>query len=299
MGQRLHRAGQLQAAGYTADEVRRWLRSGALTTVRRGVYIQGVRPDDAAARHALLVRAAVAELDGSAVVSHASAAVMHGLSVWGPPLDVVQVTRNRRRSGARRGTRVHAHSAPLSEDEIVVVDGVACTCLARTVVDLAREAPFEQAVISADAALRAGLERPALDTALRRARGWPGVPAARRAVAFVDGRSESVGESRSRVAIALAGLPAPALQWAVRLGGSTAYTDFGWARQRTVGEFDGKVKYGRLLEPGQDVGEVVYAEKLREDAIRDEDWQVVRWTWADLHDFGPTAARIRARFAAA
>jgi hypothetical protein len=119
----LHARVALQAAGYTADEVRRWLRSGALTTVRRGVYIEGARPDDAAARHALLVRAAVAELDGSAVVSHASAAVMHGLSVWGPPLDVVQVTRNRSRSGARRGTRVHAHSAPLSEDEIVVVDG--------------------------------------------------------------------------------------------------------------------------------------------------------------------------------
>ena len=89
------------------------------------------------------------------------------------------------------------------------------------------------------------------------------------------------------------------LQWPVRLGDSTAYTDFGWARHRTVGEFDGKVKYGRLLEPGQDVGEVVYAEKLREDAIRSEDWQVVRWTWQDLRAFGPTAARIRARFASA
>ena len=217
--------------------------------------------------------------------------------MWGLPLDRVQVTRNRSRSGARRGSRVHVHSAPLADDEMVVVDGVVCTCLARTVVDLAREVPFEQAVVCADAALRAGVERPALDAALRRARGWPGVPAARRAVAFADGGSESVGESRSRVAIALAGLPAPTVQWPVRIGGSTAYTDFGWSQQRTVGEFDGKVKYGRLLKPGQDVGEIVYAEKLREDAIRDEGWQVVRWTWLDLRDFGPTAARIRARFA--
>ena len=297
MGQRLHRAGQLRAAGYTADEVHRMLRSGALTAVRRGAYVEGARPEDAALHHELLVRAAVAELDGSAVVSHVSAAVVHGLSVWGLPLDRVQVTRNRSRSGARRGSRVHVHSAPLADDEVVVVDGLMCTCLARTVVDLAREVPFEQAVVCADAALRAGLERPALDAALRRARGWPGVPAARRAVAFADGGSESVGESRSRVAIALAGLPAPTVQWPVRFGGSTAYTDFGWSRQRTVGEFDGKVKYGRLLKPGQDVGEVVYAEKLREDAIRDEGWQVVRWTWLDLRDFGPTAARIRARFA--
>ena len=205
MGQRLHRAGQLRAAGYTADQVHRMLRSGALTAVRRGAYVEGARPEDAALHHELLVRAAVAELDGSAVVSHVSAAVVHGLAVWSLPLDRVQVTRNRSRSGARRGSRVHVHSAPLADDELVVVDGVVCTGLARTVVDLAREMPFEQAVVCADAALRAGLERPALDAALRRARGWPGAPAARRAVAFADGGSESVGESRSRVAIALAG----------------------------------------------------------------------------------------------
>lgn len=82
--------------------------------------------------------------------------------------------------------------------------------------------------------------------------------------------------SASRAAIALAGLPAPTLQWPVPYGGSTAYTDFGWALQRTVGEFDGKIKYGRVLRPGQDVAEVVYAEKLREDAIRAQGLQVVR-----------------------
>ena len=139
------------------------------------------------------------------------------------------------------------------------------------------------------------VERAALDAALRRAVGWPGVPDARRVVAFADARSESVGESRSRVAIALAGLPSPQLQWPVFLGRTTAYTDFAWPAQRTVGEFDGKVKYGRLLRPGQSPGDVVYAEKLREDAIRAEDWEVVRWTWADLHDFTDTAARIRDR----
>jgi hypothetical protein len=299
MGQTLYRADQLRSTGYAADEVRRMLRSGSLTAVRRGVYTRGAQPDDAVLRHALLVRAAVAGLDGSAVVSHVSAAVVHGLPVWGQALDVVQVTRDRRRSGARRGTRVHVHSAPLDGEEVVVLDGVVCTSVARTVVDVARAAPFEQAVVCADAALRAGLERADLYAALRRARGWPGVPAARRAAAFADGGSESVGESRSRVAISVAGLPAPALQWPVRCGRTTAYTDFGWAEQRTVGEFDGKVKYGRLLKPGQDIGEVVYAEKLREDAIRAEDWHVVRWTWADLRDFDTVAVRLRKRLHAA
>lgn len=296
MGRVVRRAAELRAAGYNAGELRRMTQTGGLTVVRRGVYVDGGQPDDEAARHLLLVRAALAELDGSAVVSHASAAVVHGLSVWGPPLDIVQVTRNRRRTGARRGSLVHVHSAPLSDDEIVVVGGVPCTSVARTVVDLARIAPFDQAVVSADAALRCGLDRAALIDALHRAKGWVGVPAARRVAAFADGRSESVGESRSRVAIAHADLPTPALQWPIRYGLSTAYADFGWAEHRTIGEFDGKAKYTRLLRPGQDPGEVVYAEKLREDAVRQEGLEVVRWTWLDLRDFTPTAARIRDRF---
>jgi hypothetical protein len=49
-----------------------------------------------------------------------------------------------------------------------------------------------------------------------------------------------------------------------------------------VGEFDGRVKYGRLLRPGQGPGDAVFEEKRREDAIRDEGWGVVRWTWGDL-----------------
>jgi hypothetical protein len=39
--------------------------------------------------------------------------------------------------------------------------------------------------------------------------------------------------------------------------------DLGWEQQRTVGEFDGRVKYGRLLRPGQDPGEAVAQERLR------------------------------------
>src|SRR5690348_17259635 len=296
MAPQLHRTADLRAAGYTTGEVAQMRRTGTVTAVRRGVYVAGASPDDAAERHLLLVRAAVAELDGAAVISHLSAAVVHGLPVWGLPLDVVEVTRDRSRTGARRGSRVHVHSAPLTADEIVTVDGLRATAPGWTVVDVARSVPFEQAVAIVDGALRSGLGGPDLADALRRAKGWEGVPAARRVARFADGRSETVGESRSRVAIALAGLPAPALQWPIRCGDATVYTDFAWVEQRTVGEFDGKVKYGRVLRPGQDPGEAVYAEKLREDAIRAQDWEVVRWGWHDLRDFGPTAARIRDRF---
>ncbi|HVH20821.1 MAG TPA: hypothetical protein VNA11_00035 [Pseudonocardia sp.] len=179
--------------------------------------------------------------------------------------------------------------------------GLPVTGLARTVVDLARTVPFEEAVEVADAALRgrpdqrAPLAPVVLAAELARAARWPGSPPARRAIAFADGRSASVGESRSRVAIAGAGLPAPVLQWAVRdrAGRLVGYTDFGWPELHTVGEFDGRVKYGRLLRSGQDAGDSVFAEKVREDRLRDLGLAVVRWTWSDLTDFTPTADRLR------
>jgi hypothetical protein len=317
----LHRAADLRATGYGEDDIRRLLRSGVLTPVRRGAYVERP-PDDRDACHALLLQAAVAELGPGAVASHASAAVVHGLPTWGLPLERAHVTFDRR-TGGRLDDRLHVHTAPLHPDDVVMVDGLAVTSRARTVVDIARRAQFEPAVAVADAALLAALRpsglprgalpaatscaaggaaadpsalRAALDAVVRRAKGWPGVPAARQVMAFADGRAESVGESRSRIAIARAGLPRPVLQLPVALVGGTAYADFGWPEQRTLGEFDGKVKYGRLLKPGQDPGDVVYDEKLREDEIRALDWEVVRWRWADLRDFASTASRIRSRF---
>ena len=81
-----------------------------------------------------------------------------------------------------------------------------------------------------------------------------------------------------------------------RAGVPIARTDFGWPGRGTVGEFDGRVKYGRLLRPGQSAGDAVFAEKLREDRIRDQDLRVVRWTWPDLDDFHLVAARLRQAF---
>ena len=136
-----------------------------------------------------------------------SSAVLYGLPVWRLGLDRVHVTRPRR-NGGRARRAVHVLATPLRPDEIGTVAGVPVTCPARIVVDLARTAPFAAAVAGADAALHLELvTSDELAAAVLRAGRWPGVPAARRVLEFVDGRSESVGESRSRVAIQRAGLP--------------------------------------------------------------------------------------------
>jgi hypothetical protein len=253
--------------------------------------------EDPVARHVLLVRSTVSAVTDDSVVSHVSAAVLHGLPAWGVPLSRVHITRSGS-GGGHVDRHLHVHVAPLDAEEVVGIGGIAVTSLARTVVDLARSVGFEQAVVVGDAAL-ARPDPPDLEEALDRSAGWRGAPGARRAVAFADGRSGSVGESRSRVALAAAGLPAPVLQLEVRAasGRLIGYTDFAWLENRTVGEFDGRIKYGRLLQPGQEPGDAVFAEKVREDEIRATGFAVVRWTWNEIPRFEAVAERLRRAFA--
>jgi hypothetical protein len=66
---------------------------------------------------------------------------------------------------------------------------------------------------------------------------------AARAVRFADGRSESVGESRSQVILHRWKLAPSALQFEIRSpdGALIGRTDVAWERQRLVGEFDGRI----------------------------------------------------------
>ena len=92
-------------------------------------------------------------------------------------------------------------------------------------------------------------------------------------------------------------LPMPVPQYEVRDGpgvvSSRASTSLG-RRSSVFIEFDGRVKYEKLLKPGQRASDVVVAEKQREEAIcRVTGWRCLRITWADLADPVRLAARIR------
>lgn len=282
-------------AGRTDDDIARLLRQHGWSRLRRGAYLDGQLPASAGVRHALLVAATLADLRRPAIVSHQSAAVLLGMPVWGARLDRVHVTRRPPASSQTTGP-LRCHVARLRDDELTEVGGVVVTDAARTALDLARSLPFEPAVVALDAALherfvsRDELHRRLLDIA-----GTRGSRHAARVVAFADGRSESVGESRSRVLLAELDLSPSTLQLEIIAadGRFVGRTDFAWEEQRLVGEFDGRIKYGRLLRPGQSAGDAVFEEKRREDMIRDEGWRVVRWTWDDLRSNGVLGERIR------
>jgi len=76
----------------------------------------------------------------------------------------------------------------------------------------------------------------------------------------------------------------PELQYRVvdRGGSLVGISDFYWDGQRHLGEFDGKIKYQRLLRPGETASECVIREKQREDAMRADLRGMTRFVWSEV-----------------
>ncbi|MGF7120174.1 hypothetical protein [Rhodococcus sp. AG1013] len=268
--------------GATDWNLQHLCRNGSWHRLRRGSYLSAETFAELSARERHRVRS-VATLESAsrdAILSHQSAAIVHGIDLWNTPLAAVHLTRNRQSGGSRTALR-HVHCTSLLPDESTSVAGLRVTTAARTIVDLARTLPFEQALVAGDHALHSG-RCSAGDLAATDPR------TSRRKVAGVlqllDGRSESVGESRSRVLMIREQLPIPDCQPKLYSsnGRFLGRVDFLFTEQGVVGEFDGRSKYGRLAPDGRVPEDVLWAEKLREDAIRGAGWEVVRWVWDEL-----------------
>ncbi len=296
MEQQLRYTAELLAAeGMTRNELRRACRLGEWERIRHGAYLRAGERDERDS-HRLLIEATLAAAGSDCVVSHMSAAVLHGLPLVSEHLDRVWVTRPRGGHG-RHGPVMHVRRCPIDDDEIVLVAGIPVTSLRRTAVDLARVLSYEWGVIMCDAALARGVDSRDLLQVAMRYRSWPGGRRAEQAASFADPRSGSPAESLSRVQMARLGLPTPVLQFPVTDAGRlVATTDFGWETEGLVGEADGKVKYGTLLKPGQQAIDALMAEKRREERIRGAGFWVVRWGWAEASDPQRLGAILRRGF---
>jgi predicted transcriptional regulator of viral defense system len=298
----------LTERGLDAHELARMRRRGELVRVRRGAYAPPQPDSDdpgdyvaaatqLAIRHRQLIDGTVPQLHPRAVISHGSAALLHDLPIFPAAVRRLHLTRDRNGGGVRRPL-IHVHGSALPAEDVTMIDGIPVTSLARTVVDLALTLPYEQAVAVGDRALALGLDDVDLAVAVEQATRRSGAAQARRVAAFIDGRSESVGESFSRVGFDRDGLPAPEPQLRVYAdnGQFVARSDFGWPELRTLGEFDGREKYLRLRREGESIEDFILREKQREDALRDLGWQIVRWVWADLFRRRVIADRLERAF---
>ena len=277
---------QALRAGVGRDEIGALVRHRQWTRIRRGAYAltQLWGPAAAEEQHVMHVQAVALALRAPTVVSHHSAAVLHGLRLHEVPLNLVHVTHPLDRGSGRLERDVLHHEADLSELDVCVVRGISVTTPARTVIDAARVLPAPSAVVMVDGVLASGASHAELLATYQRQLDWPGSRAAGRAVRQGDGRSDSVGETLGRLQFANVGMAPDALQHAVVTDAGVVRADYAWLAARLVGEFDGKIKYGRLLRPGESTQDVLVRERQRELAIERAGWLVVRFTWSDVHN---------------
>ena len=254
--------------GWSDPALDRAVHAGKVLRLRRDQYT-------AAPADARLEAIAAARGCSGSVVSHRSAALLHGLPLVGAQPVVPDVTVQPRRTGDLQSA--HLCRATMRPEEVVTVDGVPVTSIARTIIDLGRHRPMATMVAAADFALHHELtSMDELREVLAACRGWPGAKRAVRALDKVDPLAESPLESISRLAFGWLQLPAPKPQrWIYdQRGVFIGRCDFYWDEYGVAGEADGAAK----LQGRDDL----LAEKKRQDALERLHLVVVRWNWDDV-----------------
>jgi predicted transcriptional regulator of viral defense system len=262
---------QLLSLGLSRSAVAKRARAGRLTRIHRGVYAVG---------HARLTRrgrwmAAVLAYGPGAVLSHRSAAALHGIRPDNRPN--IDVTVPGRSARARPGIDVH-RSASLHADDLTEVDGIPCTSVARTILDLAEAVDprgVERAIDQADVLRIFDLR--ALEEALSRATGRRGASVVRRVLAEYDGPKLTDEELEERF-FALcreAGVPRPQVNTWITVAAGTSYkADFLWRAERLIVETDGWGSHGTRRAFEND--------RKRDRRLRVAGWETVRFTWRDV-----------------
>lgn len=288
---------QALALGLDDKVLRRAVRAGELVRVRHGAYTTSDlwTPATDVERHRTLIRAVLRQTPGPVAASHHSGCALHELDLWDVDLSLAHVTRLDGGAGRTDGGVVHHEGLSLDGDvervgEHTVVRPV------RAALESALLSGVERGLVTVDSGLRQGrFTRDELAEQHDLMRSWPGARPLELVTRLTDGRSGSVGETRSRHLLWSQGLPRPELQFEVYDGSRlVGVTDFAWPEYGLLGEFDGRVKYGRLLREGESPEDAVFREKRREDDLRQvTDWRMIRWVWADLYQPLQLAGRIR------
>lgn len=253
---------------------------GLLTRVRPGVYVDRSRweAQSTEQRHLTAMHAYAAVAARSPVFSHWSAALLAGLPTHRAHLRRVHIATDS--TSGRSVVGIAAHVMAVAARDVITIDGLRATTTPRTAADIALSAPFADGVMVADGALRAGLDRAALQQAVEDAADRRGSARARSVAAFARAEAESPAESRSRVTMLQLGIAPPVLQFEVRDWlGLAGRLDFWFPEQRIGGEVDGEQKYLELAKDGTAAS--VIREKWREDRVRRSIGGLARWGWTD------------------
>lgn len=285
---------ELAAAGLEDRVVTAAVKCGTLLRLRRGAYVRSaqwhiLKPWD---QDQLRIMAHFASTGGGARYSHVSAARLHGCHVWDSG-SLVHVTTQYSNSRASAGTDVRTHRLPLSNSEAVSLwtpDGreILTTAIERTVLDCARILPLHKAAVIGDHALHKGASLALMRQLLADSPVTRGGRRASDLLEVLDARSESPGETRTRLLLRSFGLHTFQPQVGIMTTGGLFRADFADLEARAIIEFDGTAKYTDY-RPTQDV---LLAERWRENALAEAGWRVFRLQWKHLERPGELRHRL-------
>lgn len=286
--------GQLALAGLEDRVLTAAVRNGVILRLRRGAYVratywQTVKPWN---QDGLRIHAHHVSTGGAARYSHVSAARLHECHVWdaGPLIHVATDYGNNLKSAGRD---VRTHRMVLEPSELATLwtadrRQILATTLERTVLDCARILPLEQAAVIGDHALRKGASVSGLRQLLEQSSVKRGSRRALDLLGVLGGRSESVGETRTRLMLRSFGLHMFIPQFEIATPRGRFRADFADPETRIVIEFDGSGKYTDYRPTEQ----VVLAERRRENALIEEGWLVLRLEWKHLDQPADVRRRV-------
>jgi hypothetical protein len=259
---------EARSLGITDSQLRHAVERGEIRRVIRGVYVPSDVPDDQRTRCA----AAKLVLSPTSVARDRTAAWLLGIDVLEydelvdvPPIEtcVLRGTEPTRRTDCRGGTR------DLAPEDIMVIDGIRVTTPLRTAMDLGCALRRASALAALDAFMREyGLTLAQMCAMLPRYFRRRGVIQLRSLVPLADPRSESSGESWTRLAILDAGLPRPRPQYWIVIDGVPVFRlDLAYPRHKVAVEYDGREFH--LSEEQRE------RDRRRRQWLRDHGWTVI------------------------
>jgi very-short-patch-repair endonuclease len=262
------------------------LRSSAWRRLYQGVYADAGLPDSIDVR----ISGATLLMPTGAVFSGRTAAHLFAATELCDRSRPVEITVPPGvRFGPVKGLRIR--SAPLPPSDVTMVARRRCTSEVRTALDLARlEDPVEAVVVIDVFLARRIVHEAELADAVARLEPGRGSRRARTAVSLADARAESPQESRLRVVLARAGMPAVP-QVTIRRDDGTfvARVDLAYPEYRIAIEYDGVWH----AESGQ-----FARDRRRLNELASAGWIVIHVTAADLRDPPALIARIKALMSA-
>ena len=258
----------LARAGVTRLDLRRLLAAGLVRRMFRNTYVR----HDVVDTVELRARCLALVCSPHAVVVDRTAAWLWGIDLredWDssdPPVLDVFVRRGHKRVVRPQALGGERDLAPV---DLCMIADVWVTTPRRTCVDLACRLSRYEAIVAVDAFMREHqLTHGELGDELQRHRGRRGVVQARELVPLGDPRSESSGESMTRLAAHDAGLPTPVPQFWVVHGGRRLYRlDLAYPRLKVCIEYDGERYHSSEAQRRHDA--------VRREWLRRHGWTVV------------------------